>query len=110
MQQGQASKPLRYRLFSEISIGLFYFALVHESQGRLCVCLLFCMTSVFATLYACAYASGLPTFVRTFVLGKLHNTTCTAHVYACVAAIIHGYFHKFSHADHTAKQVLTGVE
>ena len=83
-----------YSLFSEISIGSFYVALVHESRGRLGTCLLFCMASVFAPLYACTYASGLPAFVHTFVLGKLRSATCTAHVHACVAAAVHRYFCK----------------
>ena len=55
----------------------------------------FCKASLFAPLYACAYVSGLPAFVRTFVLGKLRSATCTAHVYACVAAGVHRYFRKF---------------
>ena len=88
-------KVFQYSLFSEISIGSFYVPLMHESRGRLGTCLLFCMASVFAPLYACAYASGLPSFVCTFVLGKLRSATCTAHVYACVAAGVHRYFRKF---------------
>ena len=43
---------------------------MQESRGRLGVGFFFCMASVFAPLYACAYASGMPAFVRTSVLGS----------------------------------------